>query len=108
MIARPETKFSGKPFRDSDEWHEQENNVNCDVPQSVYESYIVAIKHDPCCWCNHKGGTRDHIIPRSAGGSNHWSNVSGACAYCNHRRSSTSLLEWLRVRLARQQLKHTA
>jgi 5-methylcytosine-specific restriction endonuclease McrA len=29
----------------------------------------------------------DHIIPRCAGGSNHFFNLVGACRGCNNRRS---------------------
>ena len=33
----------------------------------------------------------DHIIPRCAGGSNHFSNLVGACKQCNVKRSSLYL-----------------
>jgi 5-methylcytosine-specific restriction endonuclease McrA len=43
-----------------------------------------------CMYCGHKFNTisltRDHIIPISNGGRNHWSNVVTACRHCNTRK----------------------
>jgi 5-methylcytosine-specific restriction endonuclease McrA len=48
-----------------------------------------------CCWCGCRmrldpgmgdSATREHIIPRVRGGSNHWSNLAAACHRCNKRR----------------------
>lgn len=32
--------------------------------------------------------TRDHIIPRSRGGKNVWTNVASACSRCNHHKGA--------------------
>ena len=32
--------------------------------------------------------TRDHIIPRSRGGNNEWTNVATACSRCNHQKGA--------------------
>ena len=45
-----------------------------------------------CMYCGHKFNisslTRDHIIPISKGGRNHWSNVVTACRHCNTRKGN--------------------
>ncbi|MEM7081537.1 MAG: HNH endonuclease [Pseudomonadota bacterium] len=35
--------------------------------------------------------TRDHIVPRSAGGEDTWENVVAACRPCNHRKDNQPL-----------------
>lgn len=55
---------------------------------------------DPCVYCGGPASTREHILPKSAGGKNHWTNMARACAVCNHNRSSTPLLHWLLQRRA--------
>ena len=43
-----------------------------------------------CMYCGfefeHRGLTRDHIVPRVQGGSDTWTNVVTACARCNHHK----------------------
>lgn len=54
-----------------------------------------------CVYCGAKPGmmqkgkllakgdfTVDHILPRSRGGKDHWTNTACACASCNHRKGS--------------------
>lgn len=38
--------------------------------------------------------TRDHIIPKSRGGSDSWSNSATACHQCNHDKGSRTPEEW--------------
>ncbi|WP_420932938.1 HNH endonuclease [Alteromonas sp. A081] len=47
------------------------------------------------CMCLYCGGqfapkqlTRDHIVPRSRGGKNSWTNVASACQRCNHAKGA--------------------
>lgn len=42
----------------------------------------------------------DHVVPRSAGGSDEISNRVLACGPCNRSKGSTPLLEWLLSRVA--------
>ena len=37
--------------------------------------------------------TRDHIVPRSRGGEDRWTNVVTACETCNHRKDNRLLQE---------------
>jgi 5-methylcytosine-specific restriction endonuclease McrA len=54
-----------------------------------------------CIYCGAKPGslqknkvlakndlTVDHILPKSQGGKDHWSNTACACYYCNHRKGN--------------------
>jgi len=54
-----------------------------------------------CIYCGAKPGTVqrgkvmakndltvDHILPRSRGGKDHWSNTACACYHCNHRKGN--------------------
>lgn len=46
-----------------------------------------------CQYCGKKGGnlTIDHIIPKSKGGGERWSNVVVCCARCNNRKAAQTL-----------------
>jgi 5-methylcytosine-specific restriction endonuclease McrA len=37
--------------------------------------------------------TRDHVLPRSRGGTDHWENVVAACKRCNHFKGNRLLSE---------------
>lgn len=55
-------------------------------------AYLLA---DPCAYCGAPSTQQDHIDPIALGGSNDWSNLSGACAPCNRSKGISSLLEFL-------------
>ena len=98
MIARTlpfEHTKTAKRLKSATDWCDQPDNDNRDTPQGVYQDYIEAIKRDVCSWCNNEGGTRDHIVPQAFDGSNHWSNITGACRTCNTKRGHRDILEWL-------------
>lgn len=38
--------------------------------------------------------TRDHIVPRSKGGTNVHTNLLGCCRACNETKEDKRLLEW--------------
>lgn len=50
-----------------------------------------------CLYCGapHSDGelTRDHVVPTSRGGADHWDNVVTACRRCNHHKGSRLLPE---------------
>lgn len=54
-----------------------------------------------CVWCGKRQGVDasplvlDHLVPRSAGGSNHESNLVTSCKSCNDRRQDKPLGQWL-------------
>lgn len=39
--------------------------------------------------------TRDHVVPRSAGGPTEAWNIVAACSCCNSRKGDKPLVEWL-------------
>lgn len=45
-----------------------------------------------CLYCggvfSHSSLTRDHVVPRSRGGRDHWENVVAACKRCNHHKGN--------------------
>lgn len=54
-----------------------------------------------CCYCGRtvldlrasEYLTRDHVVPRSRGGQDVWTNVVTACSSCNHKKDDKSLAE---------------
>lgn len=55
---------------------------------------IELLLHDPCSYCGERKPDVgiDHIVPRSAGGSNHWSNLTACCNQCNGRKHAKPML----------------
>lgn len=39
-----------------------------------------------CAFCSGKATTIDHVLPRSKGGKNIWSNTVAACSPCNNKK----------------------
>ena len=56
--------------------------------------YLFRRDNDICLYCGQRFSprvlTRDHIIPRSRGGKNIWTNVATACRRCNHAKAARS------------------
>ena len=57
------------------------------------ENYLLFRRdQNICLYCgdhfSDKALTRDHIIPKSQGGRDKWSNVVAACKRCNHRKGA--------------------
>lgn len=46
-----------------------------------------------CGYCDRRGDTVDHILPRSRGGTNTWSNTITACQDCNGRKADRTPAE---------------
>lgn len=75
---------------------------------------VLARDHNKCQYCGRNGDTVDHIVPRSRGGPNSWTNCVCACGECNRRKNNRtpreagmallskprrpSHLPWLRMR----------
>jgi 5-methylcytosine-specific restriction endonuclease McrA len=54
---------------------------------------VLARDSHHCVYCAVRADTIDHVVPRSRGGSNEWTNVVAACARCNHRKGDRLLSE---------------
>lgn len=46
-----------------------------------------------CAYCGGHATTVDHVLPRSRGGDDSWSNTVAACPRCNHRKRDRTPLE---------------
>jgi len=54
---------------------------------------VLARDAHRCVYCALRADTVDHVVPRSRGGRNEWTNVVAACARCNHRKGDRLLAE---------------
>lgn len=62
--------------------------------------YALIVVNDPCVYCGGPGGTLEHIVPVTAGGTNEWANLAGACMSCNSSKNNKSLLDFMLYRVA--------
>ncbi|GAB7036670.1 MULTISPECIES: HNH endonuclease [Catenuloplanes] len=46
-----------------------------------------------CAYCGGHASTVDHVMPRSRGGRNSWSNTVAACGACNQRKGDRTPTE---------------
>jgi 5-methylcytosine-specific restriction endonuclease McrA len=67
-------------------------------------AYLRAVRTDPCGYCGEPSFALDHIIPRNAGGPDHWTNFAGLCHSCNNRKQDFDLLTALTRRRLRVEL----
>lgn len=58
-------------------------------------NYVWILKRDPCSYCGAPCEHIDHIVPVDAGGMLTIDNITAACAACNLRKHTASLLEFL-------------
>lgn len=70
------------------------------IASSPTVDYEAVLRSDPCAYCGDRSTTVDHIRPRSAGGRDHWTNLTGSCRPCNEQKANVPLVWFLRVRLA--------
>lgn len=59
------------------------------------EPFVHVLKREPCAYCNLPATTIDHIIPRSAGGTDSAYNYTPACVACNQEKRSAKLIMFL-------------
>jgi hypothetical protein len=61
-----------------------------DDPEAVFESIPVRRLNRTCYLCGEaRSEHADHVVPKSKGGSDHWSNIGAACAKCNISKYDT-------------------
>lgn len=46
-----------------------------------------------CAYCGRTASTIDHVLPRSRGGGNTWTNTVAACGRCNQRKGDRTPAE---------------
>lgn len=54
---------------------------------------VLARDRHRCGYCGAHASTVDHILPRSRGGRNTWTNTVAACGGCNQRKDSRTPAE---------------
>lgn len=63
---------------------------------------VFAYWGDRCVYCSGPASTRDHVIPRSRGGSNGLDNLRPCCRGCNNKKADQTPFEWLGDRCPEQ------
>lgn len=61
--------------------------------------WINIISKDPCSYCGADGGSTDHIVATKLGGTDDWTNLTGACFRCNASKQAGSVLHFMLRRL---------
>jgi len=59
---------------------------------------ILRLRLMPCFYCAKPGGSIDHVIPVSRGGSHSLGNLVSCCQSCNASKGARFLTEWKKVR----------
>lgn len=54
---------------------------------------VLARDRRTCGYCGASASTVDHVVPRSRGGRNSWSNTVAACGGCNQRKRNRTPAE---------------
>lgn len=67
--------------------------------------YIAILQKDVCSYCGNSGGTIDHIVAITEGGTNDWDNLTAACLSCNSSKKTESLV-WFLHRRYQEELPH--
>jgi 5-methylcytosine-specific restriction endonuclease McrA len=67
----------------------------------ITKKELLTIYKQKCFYCNGPGGTIDHVIPLSRGGSHGIGNLVAACLSCNSRKKDKTIMEWKRLELLR-------
>lgn len=72
-------------------------SVRCRIGEPAYRR-IVARDGDCCVYCGAAAGQSklelDHLVPRSAGGTDDLDNIVQACRLCNNARRAMTLAQW--------------
>jgi 5-methylcytosine-specific restriction endonuclease McrA len=72
------------------------------------DQYLALVRSDPCSYCGEPSDTLDHIVPRYVDDDDDWSNLTAACMRCNTGKGRNSLLVYLGMKLARQEVFRAA
>jgi hypothetical protein len=95
-VCGPGTKIRGKGPRKSPQCHTTHHKARGrGHGRRDKAGYLGVLGRDPCAYCGGEATHLDHIVPRSDGGSDDWTNRTAACATCNNYKGSTDLLRYL-------------
>lgn len=76
-------------------WYAENRRRKLGWPDAETLQYIAVLRRDPCAYCGAPWEHTDHIHPVAAGGAGDWTNLTAACASCNHRKSTSDLLTFM-------------
>jgi hypothetical protein len=65
------------------------------LARSLPIQWADVLRQDLCAYCGERGGTVDHIHPKSRKGKDVVENLTGACNLCNVRKGRKQLLRFL-------------
>lgn len=80
--------------------HRTSHTIYRDPAYRILRPAILLRDEGLCRYCGSRGGTVDHVIPISRGGTHHTGNMLGACEPCNTSKGNRTLLEWLATGIA--------
>lgn len=63
------------------------------APPAVTRSGVLRRDGRRCVYCQARGETVDHVVPRSRGGTDSWENCVACCVRCNTRKADRLLDE---------------
>ena len=63
------------------------------APPAVTRTGILRRDSRRCAYCNGRGDTVDHVLPKSRGGEHSWENCVACCVRCNTRKADRLLDE---------------
>lgn len=67
--------------------HEQRSPSTAALRDPAYQQARRQMLPAPCAYCGQPADTIDHVIPVSAGGTNHRENLVPCCRSCNQRKA---------------------
>jgi hypothetical protein len=81
------------------EWYSEQRRRKIGFPTAETLEYVAILRGDPCSYCGAPWEHTDHIQPVVRGGAGDWTNLTAACARCNHAKHVKPLLTFLLDRL---------
>lgn len=78
------------------------------VNSTLTVAQVMELRKLPCDYCQHKGGTIDHVLPLSRGGRNSFDNCVPCCRSCNSSKGNKTAEEYKTWRAERNQIASPA
>jgi 5-methylcytosine-specific restriction endonuclease McrA len=92
----PVRRDRGKGFPSN--WYSEQRRRKIGWPSGETLAYIEILRRDPCSYCGAPWEHTDHIRPVANGGAGDWTNLTSACARCNHAKHTHDLLTFMEMR----------
>lgn len=69
------------------------------VCKAISKKEFAKLYSQNCFYCGNKGGTIDHVIPLSRGGTHSIGNLVSCCKSCNSSKRDKTITEWKKWRI---------